>query len=49
MLPQTGFTGSGSELRALLGGIADLGADEAILIPSSADVAEVARAADLIG
>lgn len=49
MLPQTGFAGSDLELRALLGRIADLGADEAILIPTSADVAEVARAADLIG
>jgi len=49
MLPQTGFAGSGPELRALLRRVAELGADETILIPTSADVAEVARAADLIG
>jgi alkanesulfonate monooxygenase SsuD/methylene tetrahydromethanopterin reductase-like flavin-dependent oxidoreductase (luciferase family) len=49
MLPHTGFTGTAAELRTLLRGISDLGADEAILIPTSADVSEVARAADLIG
>jgi alkanesulfonate monooxygenase SsuD/methylene tetrahydromethanopterin reductase-like flavin-dependent oxidoreductase (luciferase family) len=49
MLPHTGFAGTPSGLRALLRGIADLGADEALLIPTSADVSEVARAADLIG
>jgi hypothetical protein len=49
MLPHTGFSGSVPELRGLLRAIADLGADETILIPTSADVDEVARASDLIG
>lgn len=49
MLPHTGFAGSASGLSAFLRGVADLGADEALLIPTSADVSEVARAADLIG
>jgi len=49
MLPHTGFAGTGPELRELLRNVADLGADEMLLIPTTADVAEVARAADLIG
>lgn len=49
MLPHTGFAGSAPELRGLLRGIADLGADETLLIPTSADPDEVSRAADLIG
>ncbi len=49
MLPQTGFTGSAPELRVFLRSVADLGADETLLIPTSADLAEVARAADCVG
>jgi len=49
MLPQTGFAGSGPELRTFLRGLADLGADEALLIPTSADPDEISRAADLVG
>ncbi|TFG97773.1 MAG: LLM class flavin-dependent oxidoreductase [Myxococcales bacterium] len=49
MLPDTGFAGSAPELRAFLRRISDLGADEVLLIPTSADPSEIARAADLIG
>ncbi|WP_380872677.1 luciferase [Sphingomonas sp. DBB INV C78] len=49
MLPVTGFAGSTAELRDVLRQIADLGADEVQLIPTSGDVEEVARVADLIG
>jgi hypothetical protein len=48
MLPQTGFAGSAPELRAFLRAIAGLGADEALLIPTSADPDEIARAADVV-
>jgi alkanesulfonate monooxygenase SsuD/methylene tetrahydromethanopterin reductase-like flavin-dependent oxidoreductase (luciferase family) len=49
MLPTTGFSGSGSELKAVLQRFADLGADEVHLIPTSDDIDDVKRIADLIG
>jgi len=48
MLPVTGFAGSDAELRATLRRIADLGADEVFLIPTSDDVAQVERVASLV-
>ena len=48
MLPSTGFAGTGTELKAALRHLADLGADEVFLIPTSDDVDQVARVADLI-
>lgn len=49
MLPTTGFAGSLAELDTLLKKLADLGTDEVHLIPTSDDVDQVSRIADLIG
>lgn len=49
MLPHTGFAGSATELRELLGRIIDLGADEVILSPTTTDPDEVDRLADIVG
>lgn len=49
MLPSTGFAGTSAELRALLRRIADTGADEVMLIPTSADLDQVHRAAEAVG
>lgn len=49
MLPATGFAGSGAELKAILRRFEELGADEVHLIPTSDDIDQVARIADLIG
>jgi alkanesulfonate monooxygenase SsuD/methylene tetrahydromethanopterin reductase-like flavin-dependent oxidoreductase (luciferase family) len=49
MLPTTGFAGSPAELRAMLGRIGDAGAEEIVLVPTTSDPDEVARAADCLG
>jgi alkanesulfonate monooxygenase SsuD/methylene tetrahydromethanopterin reductase-like flavin-dependent oxidoreductase (luciferase family) len=45
MAPTTGFAGSEEELAATLRSFAEIGTDEVHLIPTSADVAQVQRAA----
>ncbi len=47
MAPATGFAGTPDELRDVLTGLADLGADEVHLIPTSSDVAQVEQVAEL--
>src|SRR5262249_17785089 len=49
LLPTTGFAGSPAELRAMLRRIEDAGAEEVVLVPTTADPDEVSRAADCIG
>ena len=49
MLPTTGFAGTLSELKAVLNQLEDLGTDEVHLIPTSDDVDQVLRIADLVG
>jgi len=48
MLGATGFAGSPAELRAMLGRLADTGAEEIVLVPTTSDPDEVARAADCL-
>ena len=48
MLPVTGFAGTLAQLKRVLDQLEDLGADEVHLIPTSDDVDQVARIADLI-
>ena len=48
LAPTTGFAGSDDELVDLLRSLAAIGTDEVHLIPTSADVTQVARVADLI-
>lgn len=48
MAKTVGFAGSAGELGTLLKRIADLGADEVILIPTSADPGQVGRTAEII-
>jgi alkanesulfonate monooxygenase SsuD/methylene tetrahydromethanopterin reductase-like flavin-dependent oxidoreductase (luciferase family) len=47
MAPTTGFAGTEAELRDQLGKFADIGADEVQLIPTSADVGQLRRVADV--
>lgn len=49
MAPTTGFAGTAAELREVLRGFEDAGADEVHLIPTGSDVTQVARVADLLG
>ncbi len=49
MLPTVGFAGTAAELKEGLKCIADLGTDETLLIPTSDDIDQVRRAADVIG
>ncbi len=49
MLPVTGFSGSDAELTRVLRQLAELGTDEVQLIPTSDDLSQVARVAELIG
>ncbi len=49
MAPTTGFAGTAAELRDVLSRLADVGADEVHLIPTSADVTQVARLAEVVG
>ncbi len=44
-----GFAGTPADLRALLDRVADLGADEVQLIPTSSDVGQVEQVAHLLG
>ncbi len=44
-----GFAGSAQELKDVLKRIEDVGTDEVLLIPTSSDVDQVRRAADVIG
>ncbi|MET0997369.1 MAG: LLM class flavin-dependent oxidoreductase [Marmoricola sp.] len=48
MAPTTGFAGSEEQLGSVLQGFADIGADEVHLIPTSADLAQVARVAEVV-
>ena len=48
MLPTTGFAGSLSELKTVLTQLEDLGTDEVHLIPTSDNVDQVLRIADLV-
>ncbi len=49
MAPTTGFAGTLGELRETLRRFEDLGADEVLLIPTSSDLQQVRRVADLLG
>jgi hypothetical protein len=48
MMASAGFRGSAQEFRDLVSAIADTGANELLLIPTSIDPDEVSRVADLI-
>ena len=48
MAPTTGWAGSDDELRGVLRAFADIGTDEVHLIPTSADVEQVRRVADVV-
>lgn len=49
MAPATGFAGSEEQLHATLGAFRDIGADEIQLIPTSSDVDQLRRAAEVAG
>jgi alkanesulfonate monooxygenase SsuD/methylene tetrahydromethanopterin reductase-like flavin-dependent oxidoreductase (luciferase family) len=49
MAPSTGWAGTQDELAGLLKRFEDIGTDEVHLIPTSADVEQVRRVADVIG
>ena len=49
MIPTTGFVGSLAQLKVVLRQFEDMGTDEVHLIPTSDDVDQVSRIADLIG
>ncbi|HQR03567.1 MAG: LLM class flavin-dependent oxidoreductase [Proteobacteria bacterium] len=49
MIPVTGFTGTAAQLKSVLARLQDLGTNEVHLIPTSDDVSQVARIADLVG
>jgi alkanesulfonate monooxygenase SsuD/methylene tetrahydromethanopterin reductase-like flavin-dependent oxidoreductase (luciferase family) len=49
MAPTTGFAGTRAELREVLHRLADAGADEVHLIPTSADVRQAHDVAELVG
>jgi alkanesulfonate monooxygenase SsuD/methylene tetrahydromethanopterin reductase-like flavin-dependent oxidoreductase (luciferase family) len=48
MAPTTGWAGSEEELVAVLRGFADIGTDEVQLIPTSSDIEQLHRAADVV-
>lgn len=48
MAPTTGFAGTVDELRAVLARFADIGTDEVHLIPTSSDIDQVRRVAEVI-
>ncbi|HLR99748.1 MAG TPA: LLM class flavin-dependent oxidoreductase [Mycolicibacillus parakoreensis] len=48
LAPHTGFAGTEDELAAVLRGFAAAGTDEVYLIPTSDDVAQLQRAADVV-
>jgi hypothetical protein len=49
MLPTTGFAGSPGQLKDVLRRFEDLGFDEVHLIPTTSDVNDIARVAEMIG
>ncbi|WP_211348718.1 LLM class flavin-dependent oxidoreductase [Nocardioides litoris] len=49
MAPTTGFAGTAAELEAVLGALADVGADEVHLIPVASGVEQVHRLAQVAG
>jgi hypothetical protein len=48
MAPGTGWAGSEEELSAVLRKFADIGADEVHLIPTSSDIDQLRRVADVV-
>jgi hypothetical protein len=48
MAPTTGWAGSEEELAAVLRGFADIGTDEVQLIPTSSDIEQLRRAAEVV-
>ncbi|MBK7950056.1 MAG: LLM class flavin-dependent oxidoreductase [Deltaproteobacteria bacterium] len=48
MLPHTGFAGSDADLKRVLRQFADLGTDEVQLIPTSDDLTQLARVAEIV-
>ena len=48
MAPTTGWAGTEDELRAVLRRFADIGTDEVHLIPTSSDIDQVRRVADVV-
>jgi alkanesulfonate monooxygenase SsuD/methylene tetrahydromethanopterin reductase-like flavin-dependent oxidoreductase (luciferase family) len=48
MAPTTGFAGSAAQLRELLDAMAEAGADEVQLVPTSSDLGQVERVAELL-
>ncbi|PQD98276.1 LLM class flavin-dependent oxidoreductase [Mycobacterium sp. EPG1] len=48
LAPTTGFAGTADELRAVLEGFAAIGTDEVHLIPTSSDIEQVRRAAEVV-
>ncbi|MDP9822284.1 LLM class flavin-dependent oxidoreductase [Nocardioides massiliensis] len=49
MIPGLGFAGTPAQLRETLDRIADLGCDEVQLVPTSSDITQVHRAAEVVG
>ena len=49
MAPTTGWAGNEDELRAVLLRFADIGTDEVHLIPTSSDIDQMRRVADVAG
>ena len=49
MAPMTGWAGSEDELVAVLRKFEQIGTDEVQLIPTSSDVEQLRRAADVVG
>lgn len=49
MAPTTGFAGTERELVEVLGRFADIGTDEVHLIPTSSDIDQLRRVADVVG
>ncbi|NTY60056.1 LLM class flavin-dependent oxidoreductase [Mycolicibacterium sphagni] len=49
MAPTTGWAGTDDELAAVLRGFAAIGTDELHLIPTSTDIGQLRRVADLVG
>ena len=48
MAPTTGLAGTDDELRACCRRFADIGTDEVHLIPTSSDIDQVRRVADVV-
>jgi hypothetical protein len=48
MAPTTGFAGTATELRELLRRFEDIGTDEVHLIPTSSNIDQLRRVADVV-